>query len=46
MHRAGKNLAIYHDGERLYSEQSTAAEAELLLGSGGSSRAILLYTGS
>ena len=39
-------MAIYHDEERLYSEHSMAAEAELLPCSLGSSRAILLYSGS
>ena len=46
MHRAGKKMAIYHDEERLYSEHRTAADAELLLCSRASNRAILLYSGS
>ena len=46
MHRAGRKTAIYHDGERLYSEHRAAAEAELLPCSSACSRAILLYSGS
>ena len=39
--------AIYHEGERLYSEHSTAAEAALLLTcSPACIRAIRLYSGS
>ncbi len=43
---SGKEMAIYHDEERLYSEHRTAAEAELLFRSWASKRAILLYSGS